>query len=65
MVLLFFQKIERINFATSENISLITWEIINHLNNIFGEEVISICNDHTSNMGKAFKAYNIMLNIMR
>ncbi|KAK8878565.1 hypothetical protein M9Y10_005345 [Tritrichomonas musculus] len=53
---LFYIKISKMDKATSENISQVTKEIINYLNNVLNIEVISICTDHAANMVKAFNA---------
>lgn len=53
---LFYLKIHRVDIPTSENISLITSELINYLMNDLDIEVISICSDHAANMIKAFNA---------
>lgn len=51
---LFYFQISNLKIAISENISKITRNIINYLNNVLEVEVIAVCTDHAPNMRRAF-----------
>ena len=55
---LFYNKIQSIEYSSSENIAQITAEIVKFIQNETNLEILTICTDHASNCIKAFNQYD-------